>query len=60
MTAYEVRQERWAFKLASNLSGKAQRAYAAMNIADAGSYYYDKLKEAILQRYDITEESYRQ
>ena len=29
-----------------------------MNAGDAG--LYQKLKEAILQRYDITEESYRQ
>ena len=56
--AYEVQKERWAFKLASNLVGKAQMAYASMNAADASSY--DKLKEAILQRYDISEESYRQ
>ena len=56
--AYEVQKERWAFKLASNLVGKAQMAYASMNAADASSY--DKLKEAILRRYDISEETYRQ
>ena len=58
MVAYEVREERWAFKLAANLSGRAQQAYSSMNAADAG--LYRKLKESILQRYDITEESYRQ
>ena len=58
MVAYEVKKERWAFKLAPNLVGKAQIAYAALSAAEAGSY--DKLKETILQRYDITEESYRQ
>ena len=58
MCAYEVKRERWAFKLAANLVGKAQQAYAALSVEDASSY--DKLKEAILQRYDITEESYRQ
>lgn len=58
MSAYEVKRERWAFKLAANLVGKAQQAYAALSAEDASSY--DKLKEAILQRYDITEESYRQ
>ena len=26
MTAYEIKQERWVFKLASNLVGKAQQA----------------------------------
>ena len=58
MTAYEIKQERWVFKLASNLVGKAQQAYAGLSTEDASSY--DRLKEAILQRYDITEESYRQ
>lgn len=58
MVAYEVQPNRWAFKLAANLSGRAQQAYSAMKGTDAASY--DKLKEAILQRYDITEESYRQ
>ena len=57
MTAYEIKQERWVFKLASNLVGKAQQAYAGLSTEDASSY--DRLKEAILQRYDITEESYR-
>ena len=58
MTAYEVKRERWAFKLASQLVGKAQQAYAAMSAEDASDY--DKLKKAILRRYDINEESYRQ
>ena len=58
MVAFEVKREKWAYKLASNLSGKAQKAYAALSPAEAGDY--DKLKEAILRRYDITEESYRQ
>ena len=38
--------------------GKAQQAYAGLSTEDASSY--DRLKEAILQRYDITEESYMQ
>ena len=58
MVAYEVRKDRWAFRLAPQLSGKAQQAYAGMSMADAGDY--EKLKTAILRRYDITEESYRQ
>ena len=58
MSAYEVNRERWIFKLAPNLVGKAQQAYAALSAVDASDYV--KLKEAILQRYDITEESYRQ
>ena len=58
MTAYEVPMERWAFVLAPQLTGKAQQAYAAMGEADAGKY--KKLREAILLRYDINSETYRQ
>ena len=35
MKAYE---RHWAFKLAANLIGKAQQAYASLNDADASSY----------------------
>jgi len=58
MQAYEVPQERWAFKLAPQLVSKAQQAYAALSPDDAKDYA--KLKKAILHRYDINEESYRQ
>lgn len=58
MLAYEVKREKWAFKLAPQLVGKAQQAYAGLTVADAGDY--EKLKSAILRRYDITEDSYRQ
>ena len=58
MVAYEVPKERWTFKLAPQLVGKAQQAYAAMNPDEAQDY--DQLKEAILLRYNINEESYRQ
>ena len=34
MAAYEVKRERWAFKLAPQLVGKAQQAYAAMSADD--------------------------
>ena len=37
MKAYEI-QGRWAFKLAANLIGKAQQAYASLNDTDASSY----------------------
>ena len=57
MLAYEVK-EKWAYKLAPKLVGKAQQAYAGLTVADAGDY--EKLKSAILRRYDITEDSYRQ
>lgn len=58
MGAYEVKKEKWVFKLAAHLVGKAQEAYAALSTEDARSY--EKVKEAILRRFDITEESYWQ
>jgi len=47
----------WATRLASLLTGKAREAYVRMDLLDSSSY--DKLKIAILDRYDLTPESYR-
>ena len=58
MRAYEIPETRWAFKLATQLTGKAQQAYAALPAESASSY--QELKAAILRRYDISEETYRQ
>ena len=58
MAAYSVPRAKWIFKLAPQLTGKAQQAYAALTTDDALSY--DAVKAAILRRYDITEETYRQ
>lgn len=58
MRAYDVNQNTWALKLAPQLTGKAQQAYAAMDSTQATDY--DAVKEAILHRYRITEETYRQ
>jgi len=58
MTAYRVEQNRWSYMLAPQLTGKAQKAFSAMAVDQAGDY--NALKEAILLRYDITEEAYRQ
>ena len=58
MSAHEVDKEKWAFKLAPNLSGKAQLAYAAMDSDDAKDY--EQVKETILLRYNINTETYRQ
>jgi predicted aspartyl protease len=58
MRAYHVPEVRWVYKLAPNLTGKAQLAYAGMPVAEEGDY--TALKTAILKRYDINEESYRQ
>ena len=38
MKAYEIQEGRLAFKLAANLIGKAQQAYASLNDTDASSY----------------------
>ena len=58
MEAHEVNTERWSFKLAPQLTGKAQQAYAALPPDDAKSY--EAVKIAILRRYNINEEIYRQ
>ena len=38
MLAYEVKKEKWAYKLAPQLVGKAQQARAGLTVADAGDY----------------------
>ena len=53
MVAYRVPKDRWVFRVAPQLTGKAQQAYAAMAAEDTGDY--DQLKAAIFQRYSITE-----
>ena len=58
MQAYGVEEGRWALRLAPQLTGKAQQAYAAMRREE--SLRYPELKKAILQRYDICEDTYRQ
>ncbi|KAL5497079.1 hypothetical protein EMCRGX_G013478 [Ephydatia muelleri] len=57
MEAYEIDKNRWTFKLAPYLSGRAQEVYgslAAETVAD-----YEQVKEAILVRYGVREETYR-
>ncbi|KAL5479435.1 hypothetical protein EMCRGX_G022956 [Ephydatia muelleri] len=58
MTAYNIPRNQWIFKLAPQLTGKAQQAYAALTTEDA--LIYNTVKAAILRRYDITEETYLQ
>ena len=58
MAAYEVGKPRWTYKLAPQLSGKAQQAFAAMDRDKAGDY--DEVKAAILRRYNINNGTYRQ
>ena len=57
MEAHKVDPSRWPHYLTPQLSGKAQLAFAALPTEDSGNY--EKIKTAILQRYDINEESYR-
>ena len=58
MVSYEIKPDRWVYKLAPQLTGKAQQAYAAMSSEKATDY--EAVKKAILIRYDINQESYRQ
>lgn len=58
MVAYEVPKKRWAFMLVPQLMGKAQQAYAAMDMALSADY--DEVKAAVIRRYGINEEAYRQ
>ena len=51
-----MEKDNWAFCLATNLIGKAQQAYAAMSAEDAANY--NRVKETILQRYNINAETY--
>ena len=57
MEAFSVPKERWVFKLAPQLTGKAQQAYAALDLDKTADY--DQVKSAILKRYNVTEETYR-
>ena len=47
MAVYEVPENRWPYKLAPMLTGKAQQAYAAMESARASDYA--EMKTAILR-----------
>ena len=53
MSAFKVPREQWVYKLAPQLTGKAQQAFAAMETAGADKY--DDVKAAILLRYNINE-----
>lgn len=57
MVGYEIGQERWAYKLAPQLTGRAQQVFAAMDPARASDY--KEVKATILRRYDTSEETYR-
>lgn len=50
-------QEEWALHLAPLLAGKARSAYVAMDIDDTMDY--EKVKGAVLQKFEICAETYR-
>ena len=54
----DIAEETWTLRLAPQLTGKAQQAYAAISAEDAAVNH--NVKEAILRRYDISPETYRQ
>ena len=50
-------KDTWAIKLSALLTGRAKDVYTRMSDADASDY--DKLKKALLTRYNYTEDGYR-
>lgn len=48
----------WAIHLVPLLTGKALEAYSRLSDGESGKY--DKIKEAILKRYELTSEAYRE
>ena len=57
MAAHNVDKGRWPHYLAPQLTGKAQLAFAALPVSDSADY--DAIKAAILVRYDINEDAYK-
>ena len=51
-------QYTWAVRLSPLFSGKALDVYSGLSSEDARDY--DKLRKALLQRYDFTEQGYRE
>ena len=56
-TCQHWRWESWAINLSALLSGKARDVYFRLSSSDANDY--DKLKEALLRRFRMTEEGFR-
>ncbi|KAI3377106.1 hypothetical protein L3Q82_000303 [Scortum barcoo] len=56
--AYQWPEVDWAVRLIPHLTGKARAAYVAMAADETSDY--KKVKEAILLKYEINEEVYRQ
>ena len=58
LAGHGVERENFVLAVAPVLSGKAQSAYEAMPTSESADY--DLLKAAVLKRYGVTPESYRQ
>ena len=58
MTLYHVDETQWIAKLAPQLTGRIQQAYAVMLTEDA--FWYKEVKKTILRHYEINEQTYRQ
>lgn len=56
MAAHEIRTNQWLYRLGSQLTGKAQLAFAALPSTEARDY--GAIKAATLARYDINEKAY--
>lgn len=57
MVAHKIERKNWPYRLAPQLTGRAQQAFAAMDVECTGDY--DAVKAAILRRYDVNTETYR-
>ena len=56
-TQHHWPEEMWAAQLAGLLTGRAQAAYANLSALEAQDY--KKVKETILHRYDVNQETHR-
>ena len=56
-TCQKWAKEDWAVNLSALLTGKALEVYSRLSVADAEDF--DKLKAALLKRYQLTEEGFR-
>ena len=58
MRAFDITEDQWSLYLAPQLTGRAQQAYAALHGDEAADY--ETVKTAILRRFAINSDTYRQ
>ncbi|XP_071818156.1 uncharacterized protein [Apostichopus japonicus] len=58
MIAHDIHEDSWACHIAPRLTGKAREAYTSLPVESLNSY--SELKRAILARYQLNAETYRQ